>query len=230
MIRHSSSLFFSFIVHIILLVFAFYTYKFVSSQKKEELPEHRVCVELCHFQEPKPKAQVPKPTPKPKPKPKKIEKKVVKKEVPKKVIAKKEILIVKEEEVEVIIPKKVQILIPKEEPKVILIEEITEVESASQRNIRLEKEYIDDNVLKIRELISDNLYYPRSARKRGIVGDVVVKFTLLKNSEVDNTSIVSSASEILSRAAIKTIQDLSGEFPQPKTKLTLHVPISYTLQ
>ena len=76
--------------------------------------------------------------------------------------------------------KKIEKTIEKEEPKVIFIEEAVEVESSSQKSARLEKEYIDENVLKIRELISDNLYYPRSARKRGIVGDVLVKFTLLK--------------------------------------------------
>ena len=244
MIRHSSSLLLSFIIHAILLVVVFFAYKLLFSQKKEELPEHRVCVDLCYLEQakpkpkpkppekkPEPKKQEPlKPKPKPIQKPKKIEKKVLKKELPKKVVAKKEILIVKEEVVEIIVakpPKKVPL---KEEQQVVFEEEAIEVETTTQKNLRLEKEYIDENVLKIRELISNNLYYPRSARKRGIVGEVIVEFRLLENSEVYEAIIISSHSEILSRAAIKTIEDLSGEFPKPKTKLTLHVPINYTLQ
>ena len=244
MIRHSSSLFLSFIVHSILLVLVFFAYKLLFSETKEELPEHRVCVELCHFQKPKPKPiekkaepkkQV-KPKPKPKtkpkviPKPKKIEKKIVKKELPKKVEAKKEILIVKEKVEEVLVAKAPPKPLVEKQEEVPFVEEVVEVETASQKSERLEKEYIDENVLKIRELISDNLYYPRSARKRGIVGEIIVKFTLEKNSEVSKISILSSQSDILSRAAIKTIQNLSGEFPEPKTTLTLHVPISYNLQ
>jgi len=244
MIRHSSSLFLSFIVHSILLVLIFFAYKLLFSQTKEKLPEHRVCVELCHLEKAKPKVppkkpeikkqEKPKPKPKPKVKPKlkpkKVEKKIVKKELPKKVEVKKKILIVKEKVAEVIIPKAPKKPPVKIEEKVLLVEEVVEVETASQKSARLEKEYIDENILKIRELISDNLYYPRSARKRGIVGEVIVKFTLLKNAEVDEVSIVSSHSKILSRAAIRTIEELSKEFPKPRTILILHVPISYTLK
>jgi len=89
---------------------------------------------------------------------------------------------------------------------------------------------MDKHIKKIVELLSDNLYYPRSASKRGVVGEVVVKFTLLKNSTVNSIIIVSSKSDILSRAAIQTIEELSGKFPKPIENLTLHVPINYNLR
>ena len=110
-----------------------------------------------------------------------------------------------------------------------VVEFVEPAETAEAKNVRLEKEYIDENIIKIRELIKDNLYYPRSARKRRVTGEVVVKFTISTDSEVHSIEIVSSKSDILSRAAKKTIENLSSEFPKPDEELILHVPISYKL-
>ena len=85
-------------------------------------------------------------------------------------------------------------------------------------------------IAKIVKLLQDNLYYPRSARKRGAVGEVVVKFKLLKDATVEYVEIVSSKSAILSRAAKKTIMNLSGEFPKPKEELIIKIPINYSLK
>ncbi len=213
--------------------------------------EHKLCLALCSIAEkkivPTPKKEIvpKKPPPKKKiiqkkPKPKlikpkpKIEKKVVKKRVE----AKKKILVVKEKVIEEkieVTEKKVPLPVSKPIP-VEIVEKSQEalvvqtvVESTQEKNARLEKEYLDENIVKIRELIKDNLYYPRSARKRGVVGDVLVKFTISKNSEVHSITVLSSKSEILSRAAKKTIENLSSEFPTPNEELTLNVPISYRL-
>ena len=242
MIRHSSSFFLSFVIHVIFILIILFVYQQFFSQKKEKTVEHRVCVQLCALEVPKPKPVIEKkeilkvkPKPKPKPKPKKVQKKKVKKIVKKKpkkeVVAKKEIFIAKEVPKPVVIVPEVieEMLILKEEPVVEEIVEAVQVESASQKKVRLEKTYLDENILKIRELISENLYYPRSARKRGVVGEVIVRFNLSPNAQVHSTSIISSQSDILSRAAIKTIKDLDGEFPKPQEELTLHVPISYRL-
>lgn len=95
--------------------------------------------------------------------------------------------------------------------------------------MRLEQEYMQEHLAKIRQLLQDNLYYPRRARKSGTVGEVIVRFVLSTNSTVHSIEIVSSKSEILSRAAIKTIEDLSGDFPKPPQEITLNVPINYSL-
>jgi protein TonB len=92
-----------------------------------------------------------------------------------------------------------------------------------------QKKYINNNLEKISQLLSDNLYYPRRARKRGIVGEVVVKFSVLQNGDVNRIKVISSNSDILSRAALKTIEDLSGEFPKPSQDLTIQIPINYSL-
>ena len=102
-------------------------------------------------------------------------------------------------------------------------------ENPVQKQKRLEQEYISEHIRKISQLLSENLYYPRSARKRNIQGAVIVKFTLSTSALAYNIEIVSSKNEILSRAAIKTIEDLSGSFPRPSEELVLHVPITYKL-
>jgi protein TonB len=92
-----------------------------------------------------------------------------------------------------------------------------------------EESYKNDNLQKIVQLLSENLYYPRRARKRAIEGEVLVRFTLMPDASVDEIEIISSANSILSRGAIKTLQNLSGEFPKPPTALVLTVPIKYYL-
>ena len=90
--------------------------------------------------------------------------------------------------------------------------------------------YMNEHMQQLVKLLQENLYYPRSARKRGIQGRVVVKFTLQQDATVSYIEVVSSKNEILSRAAVLTIENLSGKFPKPKEKLTLHVPIQYDLK
>ena len=242
MIRHSSSFLISLVFHTILFIVIIYTYKNVDFfAKKEE--EKKVCVKLCCVVEkpivkkvvskpkvipkktkPKPIVKKIKPKPKPKPKPKKVE--IVKKVpvvVP--IIEEKIVEVIKE-------PLKI------EEPKP-MMEEIVEVqteveevqiEDSKTKELRLEKEYLDENIKKIITLLRDNLYYPRSARKRGVTGEVMVKFKLSVDATARDVEIISSPSDILSRAAKRTIEELSGEFPKPTEELILHVPISYSLK
>ena len=69
-----------------------------------------------------------------------------------------------------------------------------------------------------------------AARKRGITGMVSVKFTLCKDGKVNDIEITDSSSDILSRAALKTIEELSGKFPKPGVNITLTLPIEYNLR
>ncbi len=92
-----------------------------------------------------------------------------------------------------------------------------------------EDRYINRHLAEIVQLLQENLYYPRRARKQGVEGKVVVKFTLTQDAEVIDSKILSSSDEILSRGALRTLENLSGEFPKPDEKLILTVPISYSL-
>lgn len=92
-----------------------------------------------------------------------------------------------------------------------------------------EQEYYELNTQKIVELLRENLYYPRSARLKEIVGVVKVKFMLDVDAKVHNITVIESSNEILSRAAIKTIEELSTKFPKPTSQTTLTIPITYSL-
>jgi len=235
MIRQRTPLIISLIIHFIFFILIFLGYEAITTllKNREVVEEKKVCVQLCTISN-----RLLNPT-KPLPKVKKTEKKIVKK-LEKKVtkvqkIEKKKSVVAKKQQP---IEKKIEKLPPKNVEK--LVEKITNIETKREAKVKeeeskqvkspnLEQEYIDENIQKIRELIIENLYYPRSARKRGIVGEVVVAFKLLKSAEVTNIIIISSEKNILSRAAKKTLENLSFEFPKPKKSITLHVPIMYQL-
>jgi protein TonB len=221
MIRHSSSLLVSIIIHLVL----FFTLVFFNNnyvKKKVTICEQKTSIKLNNYVYSK--KQVIKP-------------KVIKKEVKKNtnIVKKKKVLKTKHKPIakqkpKVENPKKI-IPVISDVTKVIeeeIIKEVKEEKITSKENVA--KKYIQDNISKIAKLLQENLYYPRRARKKGITGEVIVKFTLELDSSVNNIKIITSNKEILSRAAIKTIQDLSGEFPSPKEQLTIQVPINYSLK
>ena len=239
--RHIPSFVVSIAIHLVAIVsFLYISTYFTKTVKKEE---QRVSIRLnmCVPQEkiPQEKLKVKKVIKNKLPKQqqiKHIDKKIV--QVKNKLEKKEEIFYkipIKEE-------KKVKEVI-EEEPKIENIEVKEEIVVHQEVNtttpkqtepvqvvIPKEKEYIDVNLAKISELLSDNLYYPRRARKKRVEGIVVVRFKLFTNAQVDSVSIVSSKHKILSRAAIKTIENLSGKFPKPKEELILQIPIKYSLK
>lgn len=241
MIRHSSSFFLSLVLHGILLFGIFFTWKNIPSVNKVDC-EDKVSIQLCDVITKKPldKPKIepklkPKPIPKkiekvktkPKLKPKPVEKKIeIVKEVPKVVPEIEEVVLEEVKEEKVVEEKPVEITQTVQEK---VIEKDIVVEDAQTKQVRLEQTYMQEHLAKIRELLQDNLYYPRRARKSGTVGDVMVKFTLSTDATVHSIEVLSSNSEILSRAAIKTIENLSGDFPKPPQEITLHVPINYNL-
>ncbi|MFT5662621.1 MAG: protein TonB [Sulfurimonas sp.] len=242
MIRHSSSFIFSLILHVVALIAIFFVYK--SIPKKEPTQEKKkICIDLCNVSI-KPIPKVLLVVEKPKIIPKKIAPQIIKPPIKKlkvKPVIKKKKKVVVKKKLPVIEPIPIKDIKIKEEPKEIIEEKIELIEpieattvqepleNLGQKQKRLEKEYISEHIKKISQLLSENLYYPRSARKRNIQGAVIVKFTLSTSAQVYNIEIISSKSEILSRAAIKTIEDLSGSFPHPPEELVLHVPITYKL-
>ncbi len=244
MIRHSSSFLVSVFIHVLIAFALFISYtNFPTIEKKRDKVqklEKKVCVALCKIhkehtpvvKKPKPIEKIKPPVHKPKPKPKPIVKKpkpkpkVIKKAIHKKVIPKK-IVHVKKEEVK---PKEEVIVSVKQEIKESVTEKIVPKETQENKEQRLENDYFKQHLQEVAQLLQENLYYPRSARRRAIVGKVIVKFTLSTDGVAHSISITSSVSEVLSRAAITTIENLSGDFPKPQEELILHVPINYKLK
>ena len=94
-----------------------------------------------------------------------------------------------------------------------------------------QKIYLQNYATKIKEAIVRHLYYPRIARKTKKQGVVIIRFELLPSKRVQNITIMqSSHHKILDRAAKTTIQKASKEFPKPKEKITIQIPIEYRLR
>lgn len=238
MIRHTSSLVISLLIHLILfgaLLVSIDSVVSLFSQKKE----HRVCVNLCCKIEHEIEHEIESPL-----RSKKVEK-IQKNKTPKKRKVEPNNIPVKQ----TILPKKTlkskpqktepkqdmgEVLETKSEPPTrkksrVVVTPQKSVVIREETPVSAEKKYVDNNIVQIAKLLQENLYYPRRARKRGLEGEVIVRFVLLADAKVSSVKVLSSTNDILSRAAIKTIENLSLKFPKPTEKLTLSVPILYKL-
>lgn len=234
MIRHSNSLLISLFIHAILLLTLFFAWKSYFEVKKEE--QEKICLKLCSVElskevsEPK-EVKTNEATPKNKQKEPERLKKALKEEqvAQKKIEVESEAKEIKAAIVELIKGEVIVEIVPKRLSK---IEKPTVGQKVDDVKLMQEvpkDDYIEINMQKISQLLKENLYYPMSARKRNITGLVKVSFTLGVDAKVYNIKIVESDSDILSRAAIKTIEDLSTKFPKPTKELFLSVPINYNL-
>jgi len=247
MIRHSSSLFISLFFHLFLGLIVLYLYVNKPIKKEIPSPKQKIAIKLSAFTE---KKTLVIPTPIKKTIQRKKKKKIVKKikkaivKKVKKRVLKKKLVKVKKTIAKKVVPlkkekKKEKIEIKQEVVKKIEKTVIKKVQPIQQQKSKeeIEKEqknnyivsYIDNNLYKIRELIKDNLYYPRKARRKGVVGEVLVKFRLKTDGKIDNIKVISSNHKILSRSAIRTIEELSSQFPKPETEIVISLPIGYHL-
>ena len=92
-----------------------------------------------------------------------------------------------------------------------------------------QQNYIHNNLTAIQKALQENLYYPRKARKRGIEGEVVVLFHLDTQAHISDIKVLKTPHAILSRGAIRTLEDISGCIPKPQEELDIKVPIVYRL-
>ncbi len=236
MIRHSSSLFISLFFHLFLGLIVLYLYINKPIKKEIPSPTQKIAIKLSAFTEKK-TLVIPTPVKKTvqRKKKKKIVKKIkkaivkkVKKRVIKKTIAKKVVPLKKEKiEIKQEVVKKIEKTVIKKVQPIQQQKSKKEIEKEKKNNYIVN--YIDNNLYKIRELIKDNLYYPRKARRKGVVGEVLVKFRLKTDGKIDNIKVISSNHKILSRSAIRTIEELSSQFPKPETEIVISLPIGYHL-
>lgn len=230
MIRHSSSFFISLFIHALLLLLLLFTWQNYSVLNQAQ--DNKICLKLCAVELKKEvpqntqtlaepeirKAQKPKPIQKPK--------KVEIKEQPVNTVEEKKTEPKIEEQQELFQEISKESILPTQQTK--SVQELPKKDEIPEQK-KLSDEYIKVNTQKISQLLQENLYYPLSARKRNITGLVKVKFTLKTNAQAINIKVVESSSDILSRSAIKTIEDLSEKFPKPKEEIELIVNIDYNL-
>ena len=244
MIYHTKSFSLSLLIHLLIIAFIYYGYRTFHSENNA-IKEEKICVKLCNI-----KSQT-QPVHTTVAKAKAVPKRVVsehsnqkeQKKVPK--VVKKKALVKKTKVV-----KKRKVIASKKNLHTTQSKKIEKVKSKPIENtlkplattqVPLKKKsiktaqvaqraYLQENINKISELIRENLYYPRRARKRAIEGIVVVTFVLHKDARVTDVHILSVNRAILGRAAVKTIEELSGKFPKPHEVITLKVPINYMLE
>ncbi len=94
----------------------------------------------------------------------------------------------------------------------------------------LSQQYIAENINSIRELIAENLYYPRKARRRGLEGVVKVRFTLTRFGKIEEVTVLSSPANILSKAAMTTLENIQGDIPHPTEDVKITLSLIYKLK
>jgi protein TonB len=246
MIRHTSSILISLFIHTLFFIAIFYSF---TNIVKPKIKEEKVCIKLCSIEQAREEFQAEKIMPVEAVVDKKIEpKKEIKKELTpplppaKKVEIKKVAAEKKEVRVELaqaaeaaqeaqVTPLEDSSAVSKDE---MALKDVSSTQQAMQeemvpQSVQEDDEYLQEHIAAIKKLLEENLYYPRSARKRGITGEVLVKFKLSPDASVAYIRVLSSPSEILSRGAVQTIENVSAKFPKPKKALVLEVPISYRL-
>lgn len=73
--------------------------------------------------------------------------------------------------------------------------------------------------------IDTHKFYPRSARRRGVIGEVQVSFYLLRDGTIRDLQ-VTGGSKVLRNAARQAIQNALA-LPAPPDSLELQVPVSF---
>jgi periplasmic protein TonB len=83
----------------------------------------------------------------------------------------------------------------------------------------------------IRAMIENAITYPAVARRLRIEGVVVLSFMLASDGAVAKAEVLeSSGSTVLDRKALKTLWELSGDFPSLESPTQLTIPISFSLK
>ncbi|WP_373070100.1 TonB family protein [Sulfurimonas sp.] len=136
-----------------------------------------------------------------------IKKKVVKKVIKKETLPKK----IEQKPVEEIIEKEIKEEIVEEEP---IVQETTNTEVKQQviatkkTEVNLDEIRAKQNIFftKVRNKIDQNKTYPRSARRRGIEGDVEVSFSLCNDGNVKDIEFL-SGKKVFKESIIKAIEN-----------------------
>ena len=106
----------------------------------------------------------------------------------------------------------------------------TDQQGAQSESLAYNQGVSNEFLSKIRIAISNNNIYPRIARIRGLEGEVMVEFILNIDGSIEGLKIIqSTAGDILNNSALKAVNNASKEFPIPKQKVRIKVPIIYSL-
>lgn len=91
---------------------------------------------------------------------------------------------------------------------------------------------IDNAFLRaIRLAVQKRHQYPNLAQQRGFEGEVLVRFLITATGQVSKIQIIRACPHpILNKAALKTVQKASKDFPKPNESTYIEIPVAYTLK
>lgn len=82
----------------------------------------------------------------------------------------------------------------------------------------------------LRRLILESINYPKTARRKGIEGSVVVRLTLSTTGHAQELTVAaSSGSRLLDRAALRAVEEVLPYRSHLEAPLTFEIPIAYRL-
>lgn len=97
--------------------------------------------------------------------------------------------------------------------------------------VNVQATYEEENLGRIRSLLSDRLKYPRNALRLRQQGTTVVTFSLSPSGEVSGITISKSSDfEMLDDAARELIESTAALFPKPSKSVRISVPIEYKIR
>ena len=223
--RYSTSFFLSLLFHLLLVVGVNGVYRWSEVQPysvPQEQTVRTLCLKTVTIQAPHPPKKAPQP---PRQKIKKSKKMHTQKKVQKKVVVRKSI------------PQLYKPPKQKEHPMREMA--ATKIQESNCTHItpptvvkhkEVQPTYTQLHLQEIATLISNNIYYPRRARKKHIEGRVVLRFDIDTSGHVKHIEVVESHKKILSHAAVQTIEELDGSFPHPDDEVTITIPLEFKLQ
>jgi len=71
---------------------------------------------------------------------------------------------------------------------------------------RLEKQNLQENLLRMNEFIRDNITYPKEALKAGAQGIVHVQFVVTEKGEIEQVKVVRSVHQLLDEESVRIVK------------------------
>lgn len=97
--------------------------------------------------------------------------------------------------------------------------------------VNIQADYEEENLGRIRSLLSERLKYPKNALRLRQQGSVIVTFTLSSSGDVSAITITKSSDfEMLDDAARALIESTASAFPKPSKSVRISVPIDYKIR
>ncbi len=103
--------------------------------------------------------------------------------------------------------------------------------SNPSNTLTYQEEYLKTKLSVISSIVRKHLNYPFIAQRMGWEGEVLIRFLLTPEGEIEKIEIVKSTGyEVLDKNAVEAVKKSAPLFPKPEIKVKLFLPVRYALQ